>query len=296
MSFLSELKQNIRQSGKVTYEFIAANVGIFLLFNILFIFERLIFRTGAIELFYEKYLFLPGSLEALATRPWTLLTYMFLHAGIWHILVNMLFLFWFGSLLEEYAGRKKIISLYFMGGIAGGLLYIISYNVFPYLQDQLQYALLVGASASVMAILVACATLLPDYTFFLLLLGPVKLKYIAMVLVILDFLSIAGSNPGGMIAHLGGALFGFLFIKQLRKGSDWSRPFMKIIDGINSLFKRKPALKVKYSNKKARRTAPPRPVSHQDEIDAILDKISKSGYESLSSEEKNKLFRASGKD
>ncbi|MFS8617576.1 MAG: rhomboid family intramembrane serine protease [Solitalea sp.] len=295
MSFLNELKQNIRQSGKVTYEFIAINVGLFLIFNILFIFERLIFRTGIIELFYQKYLFLPGSLENLVTRPWTILTYMFLHAGLWHILVNMLFLFWFGRLLEEYLGRKKVISLYFLGGIAGGLLYIISYNIFPYLQDQLDYALLVGASASVMAILVASATLLPDYTFFLLLLGPVKLKYIALVLVILDFLSIAGSNPGGMIAHLGGALFGFLFIRQLRKGNDFSKPFMKVVDGLGSLFRRKPTLKVKYTNK-SKAGNPAQPLSKQDEIDAILDKISKSGYESLSAEEKNKLFRASGKD
>ncbi|QEC52299.1 membrane associated rhomboid family serine protease [Anseongella ginsenosidimutans] len=295
MSFLSELKQNIRQSGKVTYEFIAVNVGLFLLFNILFIFERLLFRTGILADFYHDYLFLPGSLDVLITRPWTIITYMFLHAGLFHILFNMLFLFWFGLLLEEYLGRKKIISLYFLGGITGGLLYIISYNIFPYLRDQLEFAFLVGASASVMAILVACATLLPDYTFFLLLLGPVKLKYIALVLVIFDFLSIAGSNPGGMIAHLGGALFGFVFIKQLRKGNDWSQPFIKVVGGLGSVFKRRPPLKVKYSNKD-RKNSSPRPVSQQDEIDAILDKISKSGYESLTAEEKNKLFRASGKD
>src|SRR5690606_11749920 len=146
MSCLNELKQNIRQSGTVTYEFIAINVGLFLIFNILFIFERLIFRTGIIELFYQKYLFLPGSLETLVTRPWTILTYMFLHAGLWHILVNMLFLFWFGRLMEEYLGRKKVISLYFLGGIAGGLLYISSYNIFTYLQDPLDYALLVEAA------------------------------------------------------------------------------------------------------------------------------------------------------
>lgn len=294
MSFLSELKQNIRQSGKVTYQFIVANVGLFLFFNILFIFERLIFQSGIIARFYHEYLTLPASLELLAFRPWTILTYMFLHAGLWHILVNMLFLFWFGLLLEEYLGRKKIISLYFLGGIAGGLLYIVSYNIFPYLQGQVGQAFLIGASASVMAILVACATLLPDYTFFLLLLGPVKLKYIALVLVIFDFLSIAGSNPGGMIAHLGGALFGFLFIRQLRKGNDWSRPFMKVAGGLGAIFKRKPALKVRYSNKSRKTDA--RPVSQQDEIDAILDKISRSGYESLTAEEKNKLFRASGKD
>lgn len=294
MSFLSELKQNIRQSGKVTYQFIVANVGLFLFFNILFIFERLIFQSGIIARFYHEYLTLPASLELLAFRPWTIITYMFLHAGLWHILVNMLFLFWFGLLLEEYLGRKKIISLYFLGGIAGGLLYIISYNIFPYLQVQVGQAFLIGASASVMAILVACATLLPDYTFFLLLLGPVKLKYIALVLVIFDFLSIAGSNPGGMIAHLGGALFGFVFIRQLRKGNDWSRPFMKVAGGLGAIFKRKPHLKVKYSNKS--RKTDSRPVSQQDEIDAILDKISRSGYESLTAEEKNKLFRASGKD
>src|SRR3546814_11859913 len=110
MSFLNELKQNIRQSGKVTYQFIVINVGLFLFFNIFFIFERLIFRSGSIELFYQQYLTLPASLELLPLRFWTIITYMFLHAGLWHILVNMLFLFFFGRLLEEYIGRKKLIS------------------------------------------------------------------------------------------------------------------------------------------------------------------------------------------
>src|SRR3546814_5222104 len=129
------------------------NVGLFLFFNIFFIFERLIFRSGSIELFYQQYLTLPASLELLPLRFWTIITYMFLHAGLWHILVNMLFLFFFGRLLEEYIGRKKLISIYFLGGIAGGLLFIISYNLFPYLKDMVGGAFLIGGSASVMAIL-----------------------------------------------------------------------------------------------------------------------------------------------
>lgn len=294
MSFLNDIRQNIRQSGKVTYQFIIANVAIFLFFNILFIFERLIFRTGILEHYYTIYLTMSASPEILLWRPWTIITYMFLHDGLLHILFNMLFLYWFGLLLEEYLGKKKIISIYFLGGISGGILYLISYNVFPYLQDQAGNSFLIGASASVMAILVASATLLPDHTFFLLLLGPVRLKYIALILVILDFLAIAGTNPGGMIAHLGGALFGFLFIKQLRKGNDWSKPFWRLINGIGSIFKRRPALKVRHKNKDKKPGGAYD--NRQDEIDAILDKISRSGYESLSAEEKNKLFKASGKD
>lgn len=293
MSFLNEIKQNIARSGKVTYQLIAINVAIFLFFGVLFIFEKLIFRSNVIEHYYHYYLALPASLDTLMWHPWSILTYMFLHSfsNFFHIVFNMLFLYWFGLLLEEYLGRKRIIGLYLLGGIAGGVLYIISYNIFPYLIDQVRDAYLIGASASVMAILVGCATMLPNHTFFLLFFGPVKLKYIALIIVIFDFLSIAGYNPGGMIAHLGGALFGFLFIRRLRQGQDWSEGLAKLFRRVGNIFRRRPVLRVKHTNKGRKAPAPDSP--RQDEIDLILDKISRSGYESLSKEEKNKLFKAS---
>lgn len=294
MGIISEIRQNIRLSGKVTYQFIAVNVVVFLCFQLLFIFEKLLFRSAYILTFYRDHLALPAALDTLAWHPWTLITYMFLHGGFWHILWNMLVLFWFGRLLEEYVGRKKIVTLYFLGGIVGGLLYIAAYNIFPYLRDFLSDAYMVGASASIMAILVACATLLPDHTFFLLFLGPVRLKYIAVFLVVINLLSIVGSNPGGMIAHLGGAGFGYFFIRQLRRGNDMSETVYGLAGKLGGLFKRRSKLKVKYVNKKQSRSARSSQ-TEQDEVDAILDKISQSGYESLTKEEKERLFRASKK-
>lgn len=293
MSFLNEIRQNIVRSGKVTYQLIAINVAIFLFFGVLFVFEKLIFRSNVIEHYYHYYLALPASPDILMWHPWSILSYMFLHSfsNFFHIVFNMLFLYWFGLLLEEYLGRKRIIGLYLLGGIAGGLLYIISYNIFPYLTDQVRDAYLIGASASVMAILVGCATMLPNHTFFLLFFGPVRLKYIALIIVAFDFLSIAGYNPGGMIAHLGGALFGFLFIRRLRQGQDWSEGLAKLFRRIGNIFRRRPVLRVKHTNRGRKAPTPDSP--RQDEIDLILDKISRSGYESLSKEEKNKLFKAS---
>lgn len=268
---------------------IGINVIVFLVINVSAVIEQLFtgFGNSAILNYSVDYLQLPASFTLLATRFWTPITYMFMHDGIFHILFNMLWLYWMGQLFEEYLGNKRIVSLYILGGLAGALFFLLAYNFLPaFANSGLRSVYIAGASASVLAIVVATATLLPDYTIFMMFIGPVKLKWLAIAFVLIDFLSIVGPNAGGEIAHLGGALLGFIYIKQLKRGNDWS-------GSITGLFKPKAKIKVvsKNANYKDKPSAP-----RQDEIDTILDKISQSGYDSLSKQEKEILFRASGND
>jgi len=285
---MNTLWQNIQykvlRSGSKLNLLIAINIAVFLLINIPVIVERLFFNSGWIESLSNEYLLLPAYLPKLLTRFWTPLTYMFMHSGIFHILFNMLWFYWFGQIFEEYLGKKRTLGLYLMGGLAGAFLFVLSYNTLPFFThvNAAVGSTLVGASASVMAIIVATATLLPDYTIPLILIGPVKLKWLAMFFVILDLLGITGLNAGGELSHLGGALIGFVYIKQLQNGHDW-------IDAINKIFKPKSKLKVVSTNPSKNSPGHPR----QEEIDLILDKISKSGYDNLSKQEKEILFRAS---
>jgi len=244
---------------------------------------------------------LSSALPVLLRHPWTVLTYAFTHEGFFHILFNLLNLYWFGQLLREYLGDRRLVSIYVLGALAGAAIFLLSYNLIPAFQPAVGSPM-IGASAAVTAIIVASATLLPDYTFMLILLGPVKIKWIAAVVVLVSLAGVNGGNPGGEIAHLGGALLGFVYIKQLQAGRDLGRPVQAIGDWVSKLFSRRPTMRVST----ARRPEPVTTTSAsgskkpavagqplQDEIDTILDKISRSGYESLSKDEKQKLFRAS---
>lgn len=243
---------------------------------------------------------LNSALPVLLRHPWTLLTYAFTHEGFFHILFNMLNLYWFGQLVREYLGDRRLVSIYVLGALAGAAIFLLSYNLIPAFQPAVGSPM-VGASAAVTAMIVAGATLLPDYTFMLILIGPVKIKWIAAVVVLISLAGVNGGNPGGEIAHLGGALLGFVFIKQLQAGRDLGRPVQAVGNFFTGLFSR-PAMRVSTprraepvataaasSSKKPTAAGQPLP----DEIDNILDKISRSGYESLSKDEKQKLFRAS---
>ncbi len=253
--------------------------------------------------FVVNQLALPASVGELLHRPWTLATYFFTHESIMHILYNMLFLYWFGRLVDEYLGSRRLVSLYILGGLVGGLTYILVYNLVPYFQPAVSNSHMVGASAAAFSVAVGAATLLPNYTFHLLLIGPVRIKYIAFFFIVLSLAQSVGLNAGGNLAHLGGALTGFIFIKLLQNGTDMGRPIYWVMDGWQGLFRKKSAVKVSYkqrSNTQATSTYASAGASSssvsipdQDEIDTILDKISRSGYESLSREEKQKLFRAS---
>jgi membrane associated rhomboid family serine protease len=283
---MSTLWQNIQykmlRSGSRITLLIGINVLVFLLVYVPATLEKLIFRHSTLEIYSEDYLRMPSNLHTLLTRFWTPITYMFMHAGVFHILFNMLWLYWMGQIFEEYLGKKRIFGVYLLGGLAGALFFILAYNVFPLFSDVVAASTVVGASASVMAIVVATATLLPDYSIGLMFIGQVKLKWIAIFFIVIDFLSIAGPNAGGEFAHLGGALFGFVYIKQLQRGNDW-------VGAITKIFTRSSKLKVVSKNSDKSSNALPR----QEEIDRILDKISQSGYDSLNKQEKEILFRAS---
>jgi membrane associated rhomboid family serine protease len=296
---VDDFKNAFRKQNNGLVQIILINVIVFLLMVTVLGILKL---TGndAYFSYVEENLYLPGNAWEFITHPWTLITYFFVHSlqDILHILFNMLFLYWFGKLIDEYLGSRRLINMYILGGLAGG----ISYLLLSYLAPGFAGTYLIGASGAVYAIVVGAATLMPNYTFFLFLLGPVKIKYIAAFYVLSNYISLmmGGSNMGGTVAHLGGALMGFLFITQLNRGNDLGRPITRLSEWVKGLFQGKPKMKVTYRNTTtvhSKTTAPTYSgMPDDDEIDAILDKINRSGYESLTKEEKQKLFRASQKN
>lgn len=235
---------------------------------------------------------LPAHLSSLFTHPWTLITYMFLHWDISHILFNMLWLYWMGKILTEFLGKKKIVGIYILGGLAGALFFIIAFNIFPLFTTNGIGSFALGASASVLAITTAAATLVPDYSIHLLFFGAVRLKYIAWFSILLDLISISSTNAGGHIAHLGGALFGFLYIKQLRRGKDMAQWINRLFDGSS----KKSRMRTSFTNARQftrEENFNTRKKEQQERMDEILDKISRSGYGSLTKEEKEFLFKIS---
>jgi len=278
-SIFGELWYKMFHSGSRLNLFIGINVLVFLIIGIFAVFDRL--NGINVAEWLTNQLSMPAFMPALPYKFWTPLTYMFLHREFFHILFNLLWLYWMGRIFEEYLRPGQFIFTYIAGGFAGALFYILAYNIFPVFSSHVENSVILGASASVSAIVIAVATLLPDYSIMLLLFGAVRLKYLAVAFVVIDFLSIAASNPGGSIAHLGGALLGFVYIKQLQNGNDWSK-----------IFEKRKKLKI-VSNQKTGSAVNRLP--DQEVIDGILDKISKSGYESLSKKEKEQLFNASKK-
>lgn len=284
-------------------QLILINVIIFMTLRIMEVFFDLSSATESFYFLFRK-LQLPADIQLLFRQPWALVTYFFTHYELYHILFNMLFLFWFGKIIQEFLNGKRVISLYVLGGLVGGILYIIIYNAVPLYGDEVADSLMLGGSAGVFAVVTGAAVLTPNYTFFLLFLGPVKIKYIAIFYVFMSFIGITGSNAGGEIAHIGGALVGCYYILQLHKGNDIGTWIISFITFFKSMFKPQPKIRVTHRKdrkenssptQKAKKKSPPTSYSvpAQQEIDAILDKISQSGYESLSQEEKQKLFNAS---
>ncbi|MFN4082371.1 MAG: rhomboid family intramembrane serine protease [Bacteroidia bacterium] len=289
MSIIDDLKYRFSQNNAIT-KIILVNAIVYLFFSLsyvfLFLFNASDWITGV-----KDYLKLPASFYNFIFRPWSIISYMFLHAGFFHILFNMLWLYWIGQLLQQFLGNTKTYQAYFLGGIFGGFVYMLAYNIFPAFSQWVSSSYAIGASAGVLSVVVATATLLPDYQIMLFILGAVRLKYIALATVLFDLLSIPNQNPGGHIAHLGGALFGYLFIKLIYN-KNYNPTFLdNLFEGKYFNFKRKPKLKVHYKTTYMRVDTFEKPT--QEEIDAILDKISKNGYNSLSSKEKEQLFKAS---
>lgn len=292
-TILTDLKSTFRK-GNIYIQLIFINAGVFILTTLLEVMLQLFNRS--LEGVFE-WLELPASFARFILQPWSMLTYMFMHAGLMHILFNMLWLYWFGALFLTFFSAKHLRGLYILGGISGGLLYMGAYNIFPYFSPMIDYSFMLGASASVLAIVAATAYREPNYPIRLLLFGTVRLKYLALIVIGTDLLFITSNNAGGHIAHLGGALAGLWFAAGLSKGTDMTSWINKILDVVISLFSfkpRKPKMKVHYStNRQKDYDYNTHKKVQSEEIDRILDKLKKSGYESLTTDEKKNLFDAS---
>lgn len=285
-----ELKAQYKYGGVVT-QIIYWNV-------LLFVVPMVI--LGVLSLFELNFRFidwfsLSSDPAQLLQKPWSIFTHAFLHSGFLHLLFNMVFLYYFGILFQTFFNQKQFVTAYIYGLLFSGLMYLVSYMIFPALLSQV--VPMVGASGAIMAILFTTAVYSPQMQVRLPLIGTVRLWQIALAFVVIDLIQLPYQNTGGHLAHLGGALFGYLYASQLKKGNDWSIGFYKMIDGIANLFKPKkktPFVKVHKNDTKTYQTTPrSAPKSkNQKQIDEILDKISKSGYDSLTKEEKDCLFRA----
>jgi len=293
---LEEFKNAFNRPNNGHIQLIVINIVVFIVLGVLFVFARI----GGFESYFQiihNQFSIPPVFANFITRPWTIITYSFAHSltDIFHILFNMLALYWFGKLFIEYLGSDKLIALYILGALAAATFYLIIFNTVPFFKAQADFSGMVGASGAVYAIMVGAATLLPDYTFLLLFFGPVRIKYIAGVYILISFLGSVGANSGGNIAHLGGALMGFVYVKQLQAGVNWGGWITAVLDWFKNLFKPQTKVKVTYRKTEAKTKASATSKASQAEIDAILDKISDRGYESLSKDEKEKLFNASKK-
>ena len=290
MAIVSELKRRY-SAGSILVRLIYINVVLFLVIRLMALLAMLL-NAPAVQV--VTWLEVPSG-DLLLKRPWTLLTYMFSHYDLLHILFNMLWLYWLGRIFMEYFTGKQLGALYVLGGLLGGLLFWAAYAMLPYFDGKFGY--LIGASASVLAIVVAVAVYVPHYQIGLLFFGAVSLKWVAIITIVIDLLSVVEGNVGGQVAHLGGALMGLIYGLMMRNGHDVTAWLNKSIDWLVMLFKgRKPALKKKKVRQAASKTAakPERStVPDEDEIDAILDKLKRSGYGALSDEEKERLFMAS---
>ena len=290
MKFFKELRRKYA-AGTLPVKFIFINVALFLVVRIV----EVICTLFDLDFSLVPYLELPSDLTLLFYRPYTVVSYMFFQYGLLHLLFNMLWLYWFGQLFLRFFNAKQFGGLYFLGGFGGAALYLAAYNLLPYFIGK--ESMLLGASAAVLAIVFAVSAYAPDYKIRLFLIGDISLKYIALVTVVLDLLSVTSLNAGGHVAHIGGALTGWLFAARWRSGKDITRGINRFIDYLAPLFRPR--------RKKAPSASFRRPLNDEEyrrqrqenitEIDRILDKIRQSGYEALTAEEKKRLFDAGKK-
>ncbi|PUZ29501.1 rhomboid family intramembrane serine protease [Chitinophaga parva] len=293
-SFQSDIKYWLKQGNTVNH-LLFWNIVVFLVLGIISLIAWASASPAmeAAENFADTQLALHASFPVLLRQPWGLFTYMFTHEGLLHLFFNMLNLYWFGNLFRSFLGNQRVLPLYLMGGLAGGLVFVLLFNYLPALRPAAGAATLIGASASVMCLLVAQATLTPNYEIGLLLIGPVKLKWLALAIVVIDLLTMSGGNPGGLGSHLGGALLGFGYIKLLQAGHDISTPLVYIFDklGNRPRIALKPKVQAKrragnFKPKKSPLRVVKREENPQLRVDELLDKINERGYQSLSSDEK----------
>ena len=293
MSIWDDIGKTFKNGSSLT-RLIYINIAVFLLITIGSIIGYLL-NNQTLSLNILNWFSVPSSFKAFLSRPWTLITYMFTHKDILHILFNMLWLYWFGTIFLEYLDQKKLVAVYLLGGICGAVVYIISFNIFPAFNQVVNESVAIGASASVLAIVVAIAAYVPDYSVNLFLLGRIKIKWVALAIFILTSVMDFSVNSGGKLAHIGGAVFGYIYTVSLRRGRDPGKGLNKILDLFATLFKPRKKLRVTYKKKKTDYEYNKSRADHQEQINKILDKISKGGYDCLTKEEKDLLFRESQK-
>jgi len=313
-----DLKYNY-QRGNSVIRLIMLNITAHLGLNLLLL---PFFLFGISTEFYwaevQNWLYLPADSAKLLVRPWTLFSYMFLHSGIWHLLMNMLILYWFGRIVNNLLKDRQIWGIYLLSGLSGGLFFLLSYNLFPAFYGQSSTAVIVGASAGVMGVVLAAAAITPKANMRFILIGNVQLQYVALAFVLIDLVSVSLNNSGGHLAHLGGAAMGWFFIYLLKRGQDLSLPLKPLFEGRQQNIKpqNRPQPKMAYrktesSSMQASAQSQTsnnnyggysrsfaqkyRHLSHQECIDAILDKIRSSGYDSLTKDEKTYLDESSQK-
>lgn len=304
-SIYKDLKNQINFGNNIT-RLITINVSVFIILYIVFVFITLFAGPNykAIQDTFINYLTLPSDPIELMKKPWTIITHMFLHRDFFHILWNMLFLYWFGRIFGDLLGDQRVVPLYLLAGLVGALFFLLGANLILPIGG---HAL--GASASVLGLVLATAVVAPDYSIQLILIGPVKLKYIALVIIVLDLVGLANmDNTGGHFAHIGGMVMGWFFISLIHNGNDPSPWFGKMWNKSVHMFEKKEKpqprspLSVRHkasvsnsskSEHNQRGKAPMATTSTQEKLDFILDKISKKGISSLSSEEKEFLDKIS---
>ena len=279
MSFVDDIKRRYI-SGNIVEKLIIINIAVFILALLLSVFSGLYNNESS---FIMTWFSLDDNYSSLLTKPWSIISYGFLHAGFIHILFNLIALYFIGNLFLEYFTQKQLLSFYLIGTFFGGVLYLISQNYFPLFEGRNSY--LVGASAGVSAIFIGIATYIPNYQLKIRFIGFVKLWHLAAIWIGLDIIGLVGTNAGGSFAHLGGALFGFLYVRKA------SNKDIKLFDTLGNLFKKKQkSLKTVYKSKEKKQKTSNINLNQQ-QIDAILDKISKSGYDTLTASEKEFLFK-----
>lgn len=288
------LKQSFRKGTSLT-KLIYLNIGLFLsikIVHVLFVLGG--YPDASYSIFLDN-LGLPAYWEFVLYKPWTIITYMFTHFSFFHLLFNMLWLYWFGSFFLNHFTQRELTGVYLSGGLSGALVYLLCYNLLPFFRTSLLSTTAIGASASVMAVVFAVCCYLPQQRIYIFLIGSIKLIHLALFTAVIDLLSIPSANAGGHLAHLGGALFGYLFIVAIRHRINPATGIASFFQKIGRLFSGKPRMQVRYR----------KPVSQMNDreyneykkekderINRILDKISKSGYESLTREEKQILFKS----
>mgnify|MGYP001330399776 CR=1 FL=1 len=290
-AFFYDLKREFKKAS-IVHKLIYINVLIYIFTEILSVFSFM-FQFDIRGLLNQFYL--SANTSTLIKNPWSFFSYMFLHNGFFHLLFNMVWLHFGGKIFLQYLNSRQLLSTYIIGGFSGGALFILSYNTIPAFQSIAAEAYALGASASVFAIMVAIATYTPNYAVQFPFIGFLKLKHIAIFMVIIDVLSIPNGNAGGHIAHIGGAIFGYFYINRLQKGYDLSINISNLLIRTINTFKTQKKQEKVFKRSKSDYEFNNETVKKERKIDDILEKIASSGYESLSEEEKNILFSSSKK-